>query len=94
MGRALVFAFAILSACTSASETGAPSADAGAGGSDGEGSDVGDVGTWSADDFGALDWFWYGTGRSDRFAMDRDCGIRTTSTAYGAPNEERVGVVA
>ena len=54
----------------------------------------GDVGAIDAKDFGGFQYNWYGTGVSESFLLDQDCGVSTSSTSSGTPPKSGAGTVA
>jgi hypothetical protein len=50
--------------------------------------------SYTSKDFGSFRWNWYGTGISEQFAMDRDCGVTATAISSGLGASSGNGVVA
>lgn len=59
------------------------------------GSDAGaDTAAIDAAEFSSFDYSWFGTGVSESFVLDHDCGVTTTSTSSGTPPKSGAGTVA
>jgi hypothetical protein len=82
-------------ACSSADPAGDAATCTTAACTDGGAPDGGtpDVGQYDAEDFASFSLSWYGTGVSESFMMNRDCGVSQTQASSGAGTKSGSGIV-